>query len=50
MCFKGGDVHQPGGGEGEDSWGTEAVAGGRLGPHHTAEAGESWSKSKVLWK
>lgn len=40
MCVcVGGDVHQPCGGEGENPRGVETLAGGRLGPHHTAETG-----------
>lgn len=35
----GGHVHKPRGGESENPRRAETVAGGRLGPHHPAEAG-----------
>lgn len=40
LCLcPGGDVHQPRGGKGEDPWGAETLAGGRLGPNHPTETG-----------
>lgn len=50
LCRPGGHVHKPCGGEGENPRGAEAVAGGRLGPHHSTEAGfrRNKAKSKLL--
>lgn len=48
LCLcPGGDVHQPCGGKGEDPRGAETLAGGRLGPHHPTETGETPHNPKV---